>query len=171
MVASNNPAVVSIFNAANAPLQRQLVNVHNIEVVSIVDRPGESLNAVAEIIVDRAIDANGDDVELAETETRYFNRSIEFHRFDIAEAIDALDIVEDGALELPGFDAQETDPDDLTQSFIDAFNDLTESAIHFTLDDITVVKADNDGLFAIVAKQGSLGYRGRKTLSISADAQ
>lgn len=163
MISSENPGIVELFAQANTPFNRLLINKHNFTVVSIAPTSDPKLNTIAEIRVDRTINTRGGTVALPPGEERYFNRSVQLHRFDIAEVL-KLQLGLDGKVAIPGWDNNVTDSSDLVDQLIEGFTEA-----HFTHDDIYIVPTSTVGNYVVVAKPNSFGYVGRAQIDVSAE--
>lgn len=155
MISSENPGMVALFAQANSRFDRLLINKSNFTVVSITPTSDPNLNTRAEIEVDRTIAADGSVVRIAGTEERFFRRSVEFHRLNLADILPLQHGV-DGKIAIPGWDNTITDQQDITDQFIAGF-----TAALFTSDDIYIAPTGIPGTYVAVAKPTSLGYVGR----------
>lgn len=164
MISSDAPGIVALFAQVNAPFGRLLIANKTWSVTSITPTSDPDLNTVAEIVVDRAFDEDGDPVVVPDGQERYFNRSVEFHRFNIADVV-KLQLSVDGAVAIDGFEDSLTDQELVTDQVIDGF-----TAASFTNDDIYVTPTTVAGTYVITAKPNSLGYYGRVQIEI-ADAE
>ena len=162
MISSSNPGIVALYAQANAPFNRLLTNHANFTVSSIAPTSDPVMNTRAEIVVDRTIAANGSTVTIPAGEERFFNRSVEFHRFDLKDILTAQ-LNGTGHLVIAGWDNAIVDQHDMTDAFIAGVPE-----INFTADDVYLVHTPTVGTYVVVAKEDSLGYVGRATVAIIA---
>ncbi len=164
-----------VYDMYNAKLHPLLMNVHNFEVISVRPYNGvDGINTVIDLRVDRSIDQDGNVVEGYEDDNRYFERSVEMQRFDLADVIteDIKSALRD-AIGINVGPSGAVATDDETYNIVN--NGAVRLKVMLTPSDVKFVRVTDDEnpnsyYFVMVAKEDSIGFIGSVSLKAAATA-
>lgn len=164
-----------VYDMYNAKLHPLLMNVHNFEVLSVHPYNGvDGINTVIELRVDRSIDQDGNTVEGYDGDNRYFERSVEVQRFDLADVI--TDDIKEALRTAIGVNVA---PNSAVATEDDVYNIVNNGAVRLKVmlmpSDVKFVRVTddvnpNDYYFVMVAKEDSIGFIGSVSLKAAATA-
>ncbi len=154
-----------IFDQYNAKLTPLLMNTNNVEVLSVSPYAGTGdINTLVEVRVDRAINAQGEVNPETDPENRYYTRTVEMQRFDLASAImPDVKAALDAALEALGTPTLVHGKlSDADRNTVITNADVRELIMLLPEDvDFTPVGTGDEKLYVMTAKKNSLSYIGR----------
>lgn len=162
-----------VYDLYNAKLHPLLMNVHNFEVISVRPYNGvDGINTVIDLRVDRSIDQDGNVVEGYDDDSRYFERSVEMQRFDLADVI-----TEDIKSALRDAVSINVGPSGAVATENETYNVVNNGAVRLkvmlTPSDVKFVRVTDDEnpnsyYFVMVAKEDSIGFIGSVSLKAAA---
>lgn len=162
-----------VYDMYNAKLHPLLMNVHNFEVLSVHPYNGVGgINTVIELRVDRSIDQDGNTVAGYDDDSRYFERSVEMQRFDLADVI--TDDIKEALRTAIGVNVA---PNSAVATEDEVYNIVNNGAVRLkvmlTPSDVKFVRVTddvnpNDYYFVMVAKEDSIGFIGSVSLKAAA---
>lgn len=162
-----------VYDMYNAKLHPLLMNVHNFEVLSVHPYNGvDGINTVIELRVDRSIDQDGNTVEGYDGDNRYFERSVEVQRFDLADVI--TDDIKEALRTAIGVNVA---PNSAVATEDEVYNIVNNGAVRLKVmlmpSDVKFVRVTddvnpNDYYFVMVAKEDSIGFIGSVSLKAAA---
>ena len=148
--------IQAIFDQYNGKLSKLLVNVQNIEIISVLPHAGSNgENTLVDIRYDRAINVDGEVDGSYDRETRFGERSVEITRYDLAEVFASQAEALTEALSEVVSSVQLGKSDAHRDAFIEAV-----AATHsISAQDIDAVVSS--GYVSIIARPMSLGFIGK----------